>query len=255
VRDSILFIEYQLTHQDFHRTITGLKENYDESYKTIDHPTLFHELLYSDLSEDEKSVKRMVQEAQVIVSAAILTSSWAAAVASFHIINTPDILRKLRAELVEAIPDPLTLLDWQNLEHLPYLTGCIKEGIRLSYGISSRMPRMARQDLKYKDWVIPAGTPISMTIVNMNHDEEIFPHSHKFIPERWVNNPTTKDGQPLDRYFVGFGKGARQCIGLKYVLFGPYDSCKPGTNHSQSRPGRSLHGPRGNLQAVHFRTI
>ena len=178
-----------------------MKENHDESYKTIDHPTLFHELLYSELSEEEKSVKRMVQEAQVIVSAAILTSSWAAAIASFHIINTPEIFKKLRAELVEAIPDPLTLLEWQHLEHLPYLTGCIKEGIRLAYGISSRMPRLARQDLKYKDWLIPAGTPVSMTIVDMNHDEEVFPKSHEFIPERWLNNPTTKDGQPLEPIF------------------------------------------------------
>lgn len=198
-----------------------MKENHDESYKTIDHPTLFHELLHSDLTEEEKSVKRMVQEAQVIVSAAILTSSWAAAIASFHITNNPEIFRKLRAELVEAIPDPLSILDWQNLEHLPYLTGCIKEGIRLAYGIASRMPRMARQELKYKGWVIPAGTPVSLTIVDMNHDEQIFPQSHEFIPERWLNNPTTKDGQPLERYFVGFGKGARQCIGLKYVLLCP----------------------------------
>lgn len=29
---------------------------------------------------------------------------------------------------------------------------------------------MARQDLKYKDWVIPARTPIAVTIVDMDHD-------------------------------------------------------------------------------------
>jgi cytochrome P450 len=194
-----------------------LKANHDEAHKTTDHPTLFHELLDSDLSEQEKSVHRMVQEAQVVVSAAILTTSWAAAVASFHIINDPEIFKKLRAELVEAIPDPFSRLEWQNLERLPYLTGCIKEGIRLAYGISSRLPRVARQDIKYKQWVIPAGTPVSMTIVDMNHDEEVFPDSHSFIPERWMNNPTTKDGSPLERYYVGFGKGSRQCIGLKYV--------------------------------------
>ena len=172
-------------------------------------------MLHSDLSPKEKSVNRMVQEAQVIIGAAILTTSWAAAVASFHIINNPAIFKKLRAELEDAIPDPATLLDWQHLEPLPYLSGCIKEGIRLAYGIASRLPRVSRSDLKYKDWRIPAGTPVSMTIVDMNHDEEVFPQSHSFVPERWSNNPTTKDGQPLEKYFVGFGKGARSCIGLK----------------------------------------
>ncbi|OAP59663.1 hypothetical protein AYL99_06961 [Fonsecaea erecta] len=199
--------------QDFHRTISALKENHDESRKMFDHPTLFHEMLHSDLSTKEKSVNRMVQEAQVIIGAAILTTSWAAAVASFHIINNPEIFAKLRAELDEAIPDPSMQLHWQNLGQLPYLTGCIKEGIRLAYGIASRLPRVARHDLKYKDWIIPAGTPISMTIVDMNHDEDVFPESNSFVPERWLNNPTTKDGQPLERYFVGFGRGTRQCIG------------------------------------------
>lgn len=172
-------------------------------------------MLHSELSPKEKSVKRMVQEAQVIIGAAILTTSWAAAVASFHIIDKPEIFKKLHAELKEAIPDTSTRLDWQTLETLPYLTGCIKEGIRLAYGIASRLPRVARHDLKYRGWVIPAGTAISMTIVDMNHDEDIFPNSHSFEPERWLNNPQTKDGQPLEKYFVGFGKGSRQCIGLK----------------------------------------
>lgn len=204
--------------QDFRRTISALKENHDESNKSVDHATLFHEMLNSDLSPKEKSVERMVQEAQVIIGAAILTTAWAAAVASFHIINTPEIFRKLRAELEEAIPDPSTELYWQSLEQLPYLTGCIKEGIRLAYGITSRLPRVARHDLKYKDWVIPTGTPVSMTIVDMNHDEDIFPQSYSFLPERWLNNPTTANGPSLERYFIGFGKGSRSCIGLKYAL-------------------------------------
>ncbi|KIX02127.1 uncharacterized protein Z518_08066 [Rhinocladiella mackenziei CBS 650.93] len=200
--------------RDFERTISALKENHDETHKLVDHATLFHEMLNSDLSPKEKSVNRMVQEAQVIIGAAILTTSWAAAVASFHIINNPEIFGKLRIELEEAIPDLNTKLDWQNLQQLPYLNGCVKEGIRLAYGIASRLPRVARTDLKYKGWTIPAGTPVSMTIVDMNHDEEVFPQSHSFVPERWLGNPTSKNGHSLERYFVGFGKGARSCIGL-----------------------------------------
>ena len=71
---------------------------------------------------------------------------------------------------------------------------------------------------KYKDWVIPAGTPVSMTIIDVHHDEHVFPNSRSFIPERWLDNPKTKDGVNLNRYFVSFGKGARSCLGIKYVL-------------------------------------
>jgi cytochrome P450 len=54
-----------------------------------------------------------------------------------------------------------------------------------------------------------------MTIVDVNHDEDVFPDSHEFIPERWLDNPTTKSGDSLDRYLIGFGKGTRSCVGLK----------------------------------------
>ncbi|KEF57549.1 uncharacterized protein A1O9_05466 [Exophiala aquamarina CBS 119918] len=211
-----MYVHIQV-QKDFQRTLTALKAEHDKTQKQADHATLFHEMLHSDLAPIEKSVERMMQEAQVIIGAAILTTSWAAVVASFHIIDKPDIFKKLRAELEEAIPDPKAPLDWQHLEQLPYLTGCIKEGIRLAYGIASRLPRVARHDLRYKDWVIPAGTPVSMTIVDLNHDEDVFPDSHSFVPERWLGNPVTARGQSLEQYFIGFGKGARSCIGLNYT--------------------------------------
>jgi cytochrome P450 len=171
-------------------------------------------MLNSGLLPEENTVTRLFQEAQVIIGAAILTTSWALAVASFHIINTPEIFEKLRTELITAIPNATAPLNWTQLEQLPYLTGCVKEGIRLAYGIASRLPRVAHKDLQYKDWTIPASTPISMTIVDMNHAEAVFPNSFEFNPERWMRNPKTMSGAPLDRYFVGFGKGSRSCLGL-----------------------------------------
>ncbi len=203
--------------RDFKKQITDIKEGRNEAHKMVDHPTLFHEMLHSDLPPQEKTVNRLFQEAQVIIGAGILTTGWSLTVASFHIINNPDVFRKLRAELVDALPDLTTPLDWQMLEQLPYLNGCVKEGIRLAYGVASRLPRVSRKPLRYEDWTIPPGTPVSMTIVDMNHDEEVFPDSRSFVPERWMNNPRTKNDSPLERYFVGFGKGSRSCIGLKYV--------------------------------------
>jgi hypothetical protein len=46
------------------------------------------------------------------------------------------ILKKLRIELEEPIPDPAAKLETIHLERLLYLSACIREGIRLSYGVS-----------------------------------------------------------------------------------------------------------------------
>jgi cytochrome P450 len=47
-----------------------------------------------------------------------------------------------------------------------------------------------------------------MTSVLIHHDESLFPQSHQFLPERWIDRPH------LDKYLVSFSKGTRQCIGI-----------------------------------------
>lgn len=53
-----------------------------------------------------------------------------------------------------------------------------------------------------------------MSIPDVSHDESIFPDSHTYIPERWLNDPKTADGVPLDRFMVSFGRGTRACLGV-----------------------------------------
>ena len=47
-----------------------------------------------------------------------------------------------------------------------------------------------------------------MNSVFIHHDEAIFPDSHSFDPERWIQNPR------LSRHLVAFSKGTRQCLGI-----------------------------------------
>ncbi len=124
-------------------------------------------MLQSDLPPEELTPDRLFQEAQSIIGGGVLTTGWALTVAGFHIIDKPEIFRKLRTELIEAIPDPTVPLDWLKLEQLPYLSAVIREGIRLAYGVTARSPRLSPKALQYKDWVIPPRTPVSMTMVDM----------------------------------------------------------------------------------------
>lgn len=61
-----------------------------------------------------------------------------------------------------------------------------------------------------------------MASVGVFQDESNIPDHRSFRPERWLDNPWTVDGLPLDRYFIGFGKGGRSCLGIKYVLSTPH---------------------------------
>jgi cytochrome P450 len=156
----------------------------------------------------------MTDEAQTIIGAGLETTAWALSHATYYIIANPSIHSKLCSELENAIPDTRATLDWLQVEKLPYLTACIREAIRMSYGVSARNPRLLEKQTMYKSWKIPAKTPISMTIIDVHTDPEIYPEPFAYTPERWLNNPKAPNGSPLDRYFVAFGKGTRSCLGI-----------------------------------------
>lgn len=184
--------------------------------------TILQDLLQSRLPQEEKQPLRVAQEATTVVIAGTHGTSFAIATGIYYLLASPETLQKLRQELTDAIPDPDNPLGWKELEKLPYLRGVIQESLRLSYGSSARLPRIApAEDLIVRDeardltWKIPRGTPVGMSSFQIHHDEKIFPDSDAFIPERWV-----QAGNSLDRYMVSFTKGSRGCLGinLAYAL-------------------------------------
>lgn len=98
----------------------------------------------------------------------------------------------------------------QQLEQLSYLNAVMNEGFRISYGVTSRLQRVSPDsDLQFREWTIPAGTPVGMTSIFMHDDSENFPSPHEFKPDRWTQ-PGSKN---LERYLVNFSKGTRACLG------------------------------------------
>ncbi|KIW82858.1 hypothetical protein Z517_02101 [Fonsecaea pedrosoi CBS 271.37] len=180
--------------------------------------TIFAQILSSDLPEEELSDERLVDEGVLIATAGSETTAWAVTITTYHVMKNPDVLAKMRAELagVEVPPgDPVA--PWTSLEKLPYLTAVIKEGVRMAGGMLSRLPRIYDRPIQYKEWTIPAGTPVAMTPHLVLIDENIFPQPRKFDPERWLDDDAVAEGRTtsrLDRYIVAFGKGSRNCIGM-----------------------------------------
>ncbi|KAL7957986.1 putative cytochrome P450 [Trichoderma compactum] len=201
--------------KDLQGKIKNILDGHEKNRANSGHPTIFNELLQSNLPPQEKTVRRLGSEAQQMIGAGVETVAWALTTTVFHLLNNPSKLQKLRDELEKAIPDPAVLPNSLVLEKLPYLTACAKEGVRLSTGVSVRLPRVSpKKPIKYRNWVIPPGTPVSMTTLDVLRDEEIFTDPTSFIPERWLDNPKTSRGDSLSRYYVPFGKGPRMCIGI-----------------------------------------
>ena len=177
-------------------------------------PSIFETLLSSDLPPFDKSVSRLVEDAQTMVGAGSITTSFALALGTYYILSSPSVLRTLLSELEAAIPLPETEMPPLTvLEKLPFLTAVYLETLRISYGVSHRLQRVCPdQAIRYHDTVIPPGTPVSMSSPHIHDHPAIFPHPREFRPERWI--PLESKGAGLQRYLVAFSRGSRQCLGM-----------------------------------------
>lgn len=135
---------------------------------------------------------------------------------TYHILANADVLANLQKELKEAIPNILEegAFSYEKLEKLPYLTGCIKEGIRISVPISGRLHRVFNEPLTYKNWEIPPRTVVSMNVGDVTLDDSIFTNALEYKPDRWLPGASkAPDGSSLESYLVSFSKGPRMCLG------------------------------------------
>ena len=190
-----------------------LAETDGKKYEEKEHPTIFYEIIHSDLPSSEKNPKRLEQEAAAILGAGAVTTAWTLTVAIYHLTVQPDKMQRLQDEIRSIMPNPNEPAKLQQLEKLPYLTCVIMESLRLSNGIATRLARVAPdRSIYFRDWEIPKGTPVGMTSTLIHQNPDIFEQPLEFIPERWLD---PHERQRLERYLVPFSKGTRQCAGIK----------------------------------------
>ncbi|KAK7542233.1 cytochrome P450, partial [Phyllosticta citribraziliensis] len=224
------------------------------------HPIIFNALYHTPrLSPADRNIARLGAEVGNLVGAGSETTGWSLSVATYYIAADRRVATKLRRELFYLVPDlpipppspsaapigspfaPLSsaIPPLRALERGTYLAACVKEGLRFSLGVASRSPRVYEHDIRYREWVIPAGTPVSMTGVDVCMDARVFEHPERYWPERWIEEDdeagevgddeggdgrikqrgkALHNGEPLDRYLVVFGKGDRNCLGLTLAM-------------------------------------
>ncbi|KAK8079184.1 hypothetical protein PG994_002991 [Apiospora phragmitis] len=177
------------------------------------HRTIFQDIVQSNLPASEKAPARLSAEANLLQIAGTETTARTLAVLIFYLVYSPGVLDRLRSEL-KPYTEPGSVIHLADLEALPYFSAVVTEGIRICHVVSSRMPRYAPdEEIKYGEWVIPAGTPVSQSHYLHHTNPQIFPDPHEFKPQRWLDDPDLKI-----KYFMGFGRGTRICLGINFEV-------------------------------------
>ncbi|XP_057784040.1 cytokinin hydroxylase-like [Salvia miltiorrhiza] len=125
--------------------------------------------------------------------------------------TNPSWQHKIRAQLNQVCDAaPLSV---QHLSKLTQLNMVINESLRL-YPPASVLPRMAFEDIKLGDLLIPKGLSIWIPVLAIHHSQEIWgKDANEFNPERFAAKSFA-----AGRHFIPFAAGPRNCVGQGFAL-------------------------------------
>ncbi|KAL1742804.1 cytochrome P450 [Schizophyllum fasciatum] len=162
-----------------------------------------------DATEEEKMMKKACAVMYATAADTILASLLNFVLAMLH---APEVQIKAREEL-DRVVGRTRLATLEDKKDLPYIDAIVKETYRWEQVIPLGVPHRVMQDDVYEGYFIPEGTTMIPNQWGIAHDENMYPDSMSFRPERFIGVPDAKDGGPRNPNTIAFGWGRRICPG------------------------------------------
>lgn len=143
------------------------------------------------------------------------------AAAYFYLSCNPDAYERLATEIRITFPSGSEIRNGPKLKSCVYLRAVIDETLRIapsSLGTLWRQqdtstPSNANKPFIVDGHVIPPGVQVGISPYAMMHNEDYFPDSFKFKPERWLGPEDSPQLRIMRRAFAPFALGDRGCAG------------------------------------------
>lgn len=188
-------------------------EEFVEEFLSRADPSILHFMIASG---DDITSKQLRDDMMTLLiaghetTAAVLT--W-----TFHlIVDRPDVIAKIRAEVDEVLGDRKPTVE--DMRALRYTTRVINESMRL-YPQPPVLIRRAINDDVLGGYKLDAGSDIFISTWNLHHNPEYWPDAEEFIPERFPLDAPMPNEITEEFRYLPFGGGKRKCIGDQFALF------------------------------------
>ncbi|KAH8810843.1 putative P450 monooxygenase [Xylogone sp. PMI_703] len=184
-----------------------------EILKDSEYPTIYHRLLDPEAHKgypipDETS---LYEEAQTMMFAGGVTVGDTLMTGHFHILDNPELYKKLKEEVRTVWPDLSKPPTYEALEELPLLTATLKESLRMAPGACSPLLRIVPPlGAAISGHQIPPGTIVGMAVSFVHNSPTIFSSPETFNPSRWLDHKS----RGLEQWLLSFSKGPRSCLGV-----------------------------------------
>ncbi|XVF52765.1 hypothetical protein PTKIN_Ptkin05aG0044800 [Pterospermum kingtungense] len=166
---------------------------------------------FIDGSIEELNKTHVTHLLAVLFVAGTETTSTALEWAMAELLRNPQILRKAKDELEEAIGKG-NPVEESNINHLPYLQAIVKETFRLHPPVPLLLPRRAEADVEICGFTVPEGAQVLVNVWATGRDPSIWENPSAFTPERFLGSEIDVKGG--DFVLIPFGSGRRICPGL-----------------------------------------
>jgi cytochrome P450 len=92
-----------------------------------------------------------------------------------------------------------------------YVEATIQEAMRVR-PVIPMIVRLVKRRWQLGEYVVPADTPVAVSIVALHHRDDVYPEPHRFQPERFMDN------KPGTYTWIPFGGGIRRCLGASLAM-------------------------------------
>jgi cytochrome P450 len=247
---------------------------------SVSHQTIFHRMLDPNAYRTKvlPDMTALHDEGLTLIFAGSNTVADTLLMGHWHVMQRPQVLARLRRELIAAWPDVDAHPTLKDLEALPFLTATIKESLRFMPSGGSLTRLVPPGGAVISGQHIPGGTAVGMAIIHVHQAAEVWGDDVlEFRPQRWLENHGQADdamakesqatmvspsdrGRDLDHWLVAFSRGPRMCFGVNlawaelYIAFATmirrFDLLIDGTTAKDMEwreciaaffPGRHLH--------------
>ena len=137
----------------------------------------------------------------------------------FHLVQNPDVGKRLRQELSVSGKDSAT-----DARTLPLLHAVVKEGLRLGMANPARFSRIVPPGgFEVGGLHLPKGTDVGLAPYVLHHNPELFREPFEFRPDRWLDEgrgsliQSEAQKRHMERDLIPFSTGLRACIAKNFA--------------------------------------
>jgi cytochrome P450 len=140
--------------------------------------------------------------------------------AMVRLMQNPQLMTKLQAELRSTIPKGKDTVIEDYLNGLAYLKAVIKETLRLHMPAPLLLPHVSMADCEINGYMIPSGTRTMVNSWALARDPSGWESADEFMPERFMEggSAAAMDYKGNDFLYLPFGTGRRICPGINFAI-------------------------------------